>query len=295
MRGTATAVLIMTLLILAVAGMPSLSSVNANPYFREYVPTVIPPPEETQPPEIGIQTPENNTFYASNNLALSFNMSIPQTGEKSIHVVISLYYNASWKTNETTVIDKGITRFTSYSLNLTDIPDGPQSLAIYAIGWGSYDTGQALFEENNTHITYYNVFNKTGFSAVEFNIDTTPPKITVLSPQNRTYTSTNVSLNFTINEQAKTLCYSLDGKENRTTTENATLEGITEGQHNIAFYVTDLAGNVATSETVFFDVTTLDFPTVPVAAVSAASIAAVTAAGILLFTRRRRRKEAQQT
>jgi hypothetical protein len=289
------AALTLAILVAAIPGILEVCSVNANPYFREYIPTIIPPPEETEPPKICIQTPENNTFYASNNLPLSFNVSIPQTnGEKSIHVILTLYYNASWKSNKTIFIDEGIVGFASYSINLTNIPDGFQSLAIYAIGWGAYDTKHTIFAENNTYMTYYNIFNKTGVSAVEFDVDTSPPEITVLSPQNTTYTNTNVSLNFAVNEQVETFCYSLDGKENETTTGNATLEGIAEGQHNITFYATDLAGNDATSETVFFGVDKPAFPTVPVVAVSAVSVGAL-AAGLLLFTRRKRNKGTGQT
>jgi len=87
--------------------------------------------------------------------------------------------------------------------------------------------------------------------------------------------------------------YGLDGRENVTITGNTTLSGLSNGLHGITVYARDEFENTGASETVTFNIEA-PFPTVPVAAVSAASIAAVACAGLIL-TRRKHRKEAQQT
>ncbi len=82
---------------------------------------------------------------------------------------------------------------------------------------------------------------------------------------------------------------------------------LTQGWHNLTLYmVTDHAFNLyrtyekgeilASESTQFFTDTAVEpesFPTVPWAALSAASIAAVIAAGLLLYNRKRRKEAAQ--
>jgi hypothetical protein len=58
---------------------------QANPYIGDYSLTSmewkeegeIPPPEGTLPPVISIVSPQNNTAYASNNVSLTLNVSMP--------------------------------------------------------------------------------------------------------------------------------------------------------------------------------------------------------------------------
>ncbi len=53
--------------------------------------------------------------------------------------------------------------------------------------------------------------------------DTTPPSISILSPENKSYTVKDVPLTFTVNETASWIGYSLDGQANETITGNVTL------------------------------------------------------------------------
>ena len=117
------------------------------------------------------------------------------------------------------------------------------------------------------------------------------PAVSVYSSENTTY-SGSFLLNFSLSKPAAWIGYSLDGQNNATITENATIGGLPSGLHNITVYAKDSFGNTGTSETVTFSISE-PFPIVPVAAVSAVSIAAVIAAGLLLYNRKRR-KEAQQ-
>lgn len=92
-------------------------------------------------------------------------------------------------------------------------------------------------------------------SIVYFTVDTTPPTITIYSPKNITYASSNIDLNVSANEAINTWWYSLDGGANTTFVPNITLTGLAEGQHQVIVYANDSVGNVGTSS-VYFTVDT---------------------------------------
>jgi len=94
---------------------------------------------------------------------------------------------------------------------------------------------------------------KITYEATETNL-WGPPLITVLSPENKTYTSTFIPLTFTVNEATSWIGYSLDNQANVTVTVNITLSGLPEGAHSVTVYANDTAGNIGASETVYFTV-----------------------------------------
>jgi len=87
--------------------------------------------------------------------------------------------------------------------------------------------------------------------------DTTPPTITITSPQNTTYDVADISLTFTINELTQWMAYSLDGQTNVTVSSNTTLVGLPEGIHTITVYAADTAGNTGHSDTIYFTIDTV--------------------------------------
>jgi len=98
------------------------------------------------------------------------------------------------------------------------------------------------------------------FTGTTETFDTTPPQITVISPKKTTYEK-NASgvffgLTFLINEPVSWMGYSLDDQANITIAGNTTLTGLPEGVHSIVVYATDVAGNKAASEPVYFVVDT---------------------------------------
>jgi subtilisin family serine protease len=97
----------------------------------------------------------------------------------------------------------------------------------------------------------YTLSSETHFITVQ---DTTPPIITILYPQNTTYSTTSVPLNFTVNEPASWIGYSLDNNPNITITVNTTLTGLTNGSHNIIVFANDTSGNMGSSNRVYFAV-----------------------------------------
>ena len=116
--------------------------------------------------------------------------------------------------------------------------------------------------------------------------DTAVPEITVASPQNKTYYTTDVALNFTLDESVSSMRYTLDG-ETFEASGNTTLSGLAYGVHNVTVYAVDTAGNTGTSETIVFIVEE-PFPVVPVATASAALIALI-GVGLLAYSKKRKR------
>jgi parallel beta-helix repeat protein len=119
-------------------------------------------------------------------------------------------------------------------------------------------------------------------------LDTTPPSISLASPENTTYTESSVSLNFSTNEPVSWLGYSLDGQENATINGNTTIADLPNGLHNVTVYANDTFGNTGKSETISFTIAKEpeSFPTAPVAAASVASVA-VAGVGLLVYFRKK--------
>jgi hypothetical protein len=82
--------------------------------------------------------------------------------------------------------------------------------------------------------------------------DILPPVVSVSSPRNKTYDTSDISLTFTVNEPASWVGYSLDGHDNVTITANITLAALSKGAHNLTVYAKDIAGNIGASETIHF-------------------------------------------
>ena len=143
--------------------------------------------------------------------------------------------------------------------------------------------GGSEYSANWTDTVRFNVFSDAPYKQQPPPaVDSTPPEISNLSVQNQTYPSPHVALDFTLNDNASCIAYSLDGGENVTIEGNTTLHGISAGLHNLTVYAWDSAGNVGISETVSFTVAVPEqepdaFPIIPVVAVPVAAVAAVAA------------------
>jgi len=80
-----------------------------------------------------------------------------------------------------------------------------------------------------------------------------PPAVSIVSPQNKTYTVNSVSLSFTVSEPTSWIKYSLDGQANVTITEGTTLSDLSEGAHSVTVYAQDTDGLTGTS-TIYFTI-----------------------------------------
>ena len=181
---------------------------------------------------------------------------------------------------------------TSFSIDLYITCGGNLSITIYAVGIGEYETRTELTDMTMNH--YYNHFEMNSSSTVSFIQDFLPPRIVVLSPQNSSYSKSDVELDLAADEAVSHILYCLDGNQNQTTTANATLTGLANGTHNVTLYVADLAGNMGVSETISFAVTKpesfLFFPISTVAAVSVTLAVIVVVAGILVYFKKHKRR-----
>jgi len=124
----------------------------------------------------------------------------------------------------------------------------------------------------------------TPFSAVNeqytpFGYGTVPPAVAVVSPESMNYTSSNISLVFTVNKPALWMGYSLDEQEIVTITSNTTIAGLPNGLHSLTVYVNDTFGNSGASKTISFSVNQSE----PFSAIAIASIIALTVAGVYLL------------
>jgi hypothetical protein len=119
--------------------------------------------------------------------------------------------------------------------------------------------------------------------------DITAPAVSVVSPENKTYASSNVSLAFGIDEPIVWAGYSLDGGENVTVTGNTTLTELPNGLHSVVVYANDTFGNMGRSEAVTFTVDASEpFPTTLVIA-SVGSVAIV-GLGLLVYFKKRKKE-----
>jgi parallel beta-helix repeat protein len=85
--------------------------------------------------------------------------------------------------------------------------------------------------------------------------DPTPTKISIISPEKTTYAANDVSLTVAVDKFASWMGYSLDGQTYATFSENNTLTGLSEGAHNVTFYVSYSGKEYSSSATFAIDTT----------------------------------------
>jgi hypothetical protein len=178
----------------------------------------------------------------------------------------------------------GLSKTIIHNASLNGIPEGKHNITIYAMESGAY-----TWTEDASFILM-EVFSINSSSTIFFTVDTVPPNIAILSPLNRTFTTPEVPLIFTVNEPASWKGYSLDGQPT-VFAANITLPALPIGSHTLKVYANDTAGNTGASETITFSIVEPEsetFPTLPVAVASGASIAAV-AVGLLVYFKKRKR------
>ena len=86
---------------------------------------------------------------------------------------------------------------------------------------------------------------------ISCNYDTTPPTVTIMSPQNISYNSSSVAMSVSANEAVNTWRYSLDSAPNVTFTPNTTLSGLSGGSHTVVVYANDTYGNLGSNQVSF--------------------------------------------
>jgi hypothetical protein len=141
------------------------------------------------------------------------------------------------------------------SVSLPELSNGEHHLTIYVVA-NVYqgNAGGAFKPKISSNGTVY--YSASYADTVNFYIDAAAaPNISILSPQNETYTTSDIPLNFTLNEQATNISYSLDGNNSIAINGNTTLTGLSIGEHNLTIQAQDAAGNIGTSQRADFFIT----------------------------------------
>ena len=148
----ATIAFISALLSSALVGTTRVNLGSANPYIRG---GNKPPPEGTQPPTISIFSPNNNTVFASNNITLTFNVTIP----KGTYTLYAVYFEVDWREGNTSVYYSRTAPDYLYNKNLTGIPEGEHRITIIAAAHGYYIEGITAytFDINGSSTVYFSI------------------------------------------------------------------------------------------------------------------------------------------
>ncbi len=129
----------------------------------------------------------------------------------------------------------------------------------YRPGKALYESKLAYYLEGFDMTNYASkkdllIYNLLGDPDLRKTVTYTQPEISILSPENTTYTTSAIPLTFTVNKATSWIGYSLHSQTNVTITGNTTLTDLSEGTHNLIVYANDTAGNMGYSNTVYFTV-----------------------------------------
>ena len=127
-------------------------------------------------------------------------------------------------------------------------------------------------------------------AAVYFTVISDAPAISITAPENKTYNTIDVALNFTVDKPTSWITYNLDNQENVTISENTTLSGLSNGSHHITVYANDTSNNMAASKTIYFSIEASEpFPTIPVAVAASGVSLVIIGVGLLVYFKKRNR------
>jgi N-acetylneuraminic acid mutarotase len=149
----------------------------------------------------------------------------------------------------------------------------------------------------NSHVTLYATneqYTPFGYGTPDPSYDGTAPEIAVTSPENKTYYTADVALNFTANEPVFSVHYELDGETAVEISGNTTIAGLAIGVHNVTVFGVDAAGNMGVSETISFTIAkepeTFSIRLVAAVAIVVVAVVLVAAVGVGLSIYLNKRK-----
>lgn len=149
-------------------------------YTTVYYPTEIHPPNGTKLPIVTITSPVNNTVITSNNLTMSFHLTLEASTSYPI-TLEAVYYKPSWQSSNVSIDIDSHTPFMKetlpFSINATDIPEGTQSITVYAHVMCEYETSRENVSQSPSEIfvmnylyIYSNFYRIFGSSSVTFTV-----------------------------------------------------------------------------------------------------------------------------
>jgi len=241
-------------------------------------------------PMIVVYSPVQNQFY--NHVWLNFSIVKPESwfgdfgfnNTETFVNITSVYYIVDGSGRQNILFHDIDSLFEiSYSPTLT--LTFSEALSLKA---GAHTVKVGLEATSYYWLGGYNWSNSHG--SVELRTDTETLNfnkalfIEVHLPANKTFDTSSVPLNFTVEEPVSQVKYSLDFQENVTVSGNSTLTGLSNGEHKVTVYARDYAGNVGSSETTAFTVAKPEpFPTLLVAATFVIVVAVVIVAALVYW------------
>jgi hypothetical protein len=278
------------LLVLVFLTAPSVViflPVKANPYMYH---KSVSAPSYVKPPNITIASPKENGFYTSNEtINLCFNVTGPDAANLLTKYLTIVEYKGDWMQeakqayrtkNFETYTPDDFPFFLEFNFNLIGIPEGRHTIVITAVGAGGYAES----------LTWYH-FGINSSSSVDFTVYTIPV-VSFLSFENRTFKTSDIPLNFIVNQPVSKITYCLDRQENVTITGNTTLTELSNGDHNVTIYATNEAGKTGVSETITFTIAKPELQPEPFPKpifVAPIVSAAFVGAGLLVYFKKRKR------
>jgi len=118
------------------------------------------------------------------------------------------------------------------------------------------DFNDTLYDNSTHRWIYFAYEHSTREVEIHAAPDTTPPTMSILSPENKSYAVKAIPLTYTVSESTSWMAYRLDNKANITITGNTTLSELSDGTHSLIIYAKDTSGNTGASEIIYFSVDT---------------------------------------
>ncbi|MCJ7560103.1 hypothetical protein MUO79_05735 [Candidatus Bathyarchaeota archaeon] len=276
--------LVLTLLLV----MLPLSCLSVNEVKAETLgpPTYLSTQSAFPPDMILISSPQNTAYHA-HSIFVNFTVTVPNA-----------IYDVGYS------VDNGSIQRVTNLVKVSEVPVPYGEILLPPYIRVTYMGTFFLYglSEGNHSVTIYQGYLYTGkwqryeialWTTAEFSIDTGPPILKILEIGTNA-SSQQVPFNFTINEPASWMAYSLDQQTNITISGNTTLVGLSEGSHSLIVYANDTAGNMVSSQTIFFTVSKAQpkpelepFPTTLV--ILAVVVVALVSLGLLVYFKKRKR------
>jgi hypothetical protein len=161
---------------------------HGDPYTTVYKPKQISVPNDAKSSTITILSPENHALVAQNSTTLVFNLTVEAKSGIQPVSLTEVCYKPSWQPNNITVDlnypSPIVNKTFQLSVNAVDIPEGNQSITVYASAICQFETSRELvykpvspsgfIQGTFLYINSYFYILSTS-STVNFSVDTTPP------------------------------------------------------------------------------------------------------------------------
>jgi len=216
--------------------------------------------------ELKILSPANATYSPSQ---LMLNVSMTALVASNINRTMTYSLDSKEPVVVPLEIDYGDMPVIATLAGFTALPELSEGSHSITVSIETQISGQSPLWDNGTALFLVD----DGFS----------PIISLLSVENKTYSTANIPLTYSVNNQVVNASYSLDGRESVPLSGNSTLTDLPEGSHAITVYASDGTGNEV-SETAYFTVSPL-----PVVSILALVVVAIVGVGLFVFFKKRSR------